>query len=292
MDQNNFEKFLAKTFTELPRKPLGMGQKQQIWLTIQNHLRQVRQTREAVKAESGFWAWFRYGQLTSIALAVVLAVGVVSGATKVSEGSLPGDTLYPVKKVAERVEKVFAQTQEAKIKVVVKHAKRRLEEVKTLVAENKGSEAVTGALQALQTSTELVVSTASAAKPELIEHAVQLVNEETAVLRSVKEQTTGEELKKVIQRVIVSSNESITKLRGETSAASKVEGAIASPEPNQATSTPSAVLTPSKGSKPKPKDSVIESPVLIHDIIRLTPAESLSNPTNSGQPAILQEPSL
>lgn len=268
------------------RQALAPGDKEKVWLRIQNHIRQQRlQSPIAFSAVSKLWPKFYMGKITAATLAAVLAIIVIGGATKASEGSLPGDTLYSVKKVAEKVEKVLATSDEAKVKVGIKHAKRRLKEVQNLVAEKKESEIVTKALEELQITTEQVISAAAAAEPELRDNAASLVAEETTVLNGVKEQVE-EAVKQVVQTVISASHESISKLQGSEQKTSEVQGRAVEND-TAATSTP-ASPSPAKPRKPKIQDGKIESNIQIESVIKLTDPEGASQ---SGEPQVLSEPS-
>lgn len=274
------EKQIAKQFAELPRKSFVAGEKEKVWLRIQNHIRQNRIALDQQARASKLWPIFRLGKLAGTVLVVALAIGLVGGATKASEGSLPGDALYTVKKAAETVEKAFATTDEAKVKVGIKHAKRRLEEVKILVQEKKDDAVVSETLQALKSTTEQVLTATSASTPEIVNNVVDLVTQEAKVLDSVKDQTQGE-VKQAVQEVITASRESVNKLKAEE----EVKG-TATAEPPQATTTP-ATAAPTSPHKPKVKDGVIESEIQIHGV--MNGYEAPTTPP-SAPPEILPEP--
>lgn len=285
----DLEKFIGEKIAALPRKAIPEGQKETVWLKVQNHIRQTRlamlQSREAAQQQiqgHRLWPVFRFGKMVIFTLVVILAIAVLGGATKASEGSLPGDTLYTVKKAAESVEKALATSDEAKVKVGIKHAKRRLEEVQILVAEKKENKIVTDTLQDLQSTTEQVINAASAAQPELKDNAVNFVTEETKILDSVKDQVEGD-VKQAVQDTIAVNQESVNKLK-DAGTGQEVKGTA-----TDDTKTPGTPATSPQLRKPKAKDGVLESGTQIHGVTKITEPDSNSETT---EPEILPEPTL
>ncbi|MBS4752018.1 hypothetical protein KG112_04255 [Nocardioides sp. zg-ZUI104] len=76
--------------------------------------------------------------------AVVSASGSMAMA---SQGSLPGDVLYPVKRAIENAQTNLRGDQGAKAESLIDHAEARLDEAKRLVAREAGPDAVSKALQ-------------------------------------------------------------------------------------------------------------------------------------------------
>jgi hypothetical protein len=72
-------------------------------------------------------------KLAFVLASVMIAVIIGGSAVYASEGSLPGDLLYPIKtKVVEPIEIALAPTSEAKAEIETKFAERRLMEAETL----------------------------------------------------------------------------------------------------------------------------------------------------------------
>lgn len=278
------EQSVKEIFAKLSRKSFEIGQKEKVWLVIQDYIRKQRLLGLEAKDLSRGWPVFSLGRLAWAAFVVVLALGVIGGATKASEGSLPGDRLYTVKKVAEGVERVLATSDQAKVKVGIKHAKRRLGEVKIMVAENKQTEMVTQTLEELKSTTEQVIVAAEAAEPKLRSEAVDLVTEETEVLTSVKEQAK-QEVKEAVQDVLSASHESISKFEKD----SEVEG-VSTHDLQEQENTSAVSTSPTSTSKalPKPKiqDGVVESNIQIDIVIKL----EKEGESSANGPEILQEP--
>ncbi|MCD4684444.1 MAG: DUF5667 domain-containing protein [Anaerolineae bacterium] len=79
-----------------------------------------------------------------LAMRWVVAAGLVLvllmvGLTRVAMASVPGDTLYPVKQVAERVELALATSHQAQASTHLKHAERRVQEVLKLLDRGRWS---------------------------------------------------------------------------------------------------------------------------------------------------------
>lgn len=261
------EQVIKDYFAKLPRKSFGFGEKEKIWLTIQNHMREARL---AIPEKKSFFSWpvFAFGRMTLTIFLVVVVAGLVGGATKASEGSIPGDKLYTVKKAAEQVEKVLATSDSAKVKVGIKHATRRLEEVRVLVAENKRAEVVSQTLEDLRTVTEQVVTSAEAAEPELRQEAVQLVSKETEVLSLVKAQAK-EDVREAFQDAINATHKSISKLQGGNSGIEGVSTtASTTAESDNSTSTAQVSPAVKPLAKPKVQDGILESNIQIDAVIK------------------------
>lgn len=282
--ENDIEKFLAQEFATLSHKAIPKGDKQAVWLRIQNNL---RQTRIPTRENRPFWfPVFHLGKLASFTLAAVLVLGLVTGATKASESSLPGDTLYSVKKVAEKVERVLATSDEAKVKVGIKHARRRLEEVTLLVAEKKEDKIVAKALQNLQDTTEQVINSATAAPLEFRDHAANLVAQEKDVLSIMQGKVEGD-MKEAVQKVITASNDSINKLKNDqTAQGEEVKGTETAGGPQTTTSAPSSTSAATIPFKPKIEDVPIQSSIQMGDVIKITKPDDSANQS----PEIIAEP--
>jgi hypothetical protein len=79
--------------------------------------------------------WFSFARVPAMA---VLSVFLVTGVSFAAEGSLPGDTLYPVKvNFNEEFQSLIAFSPESKARFEIKRAERRLEEVGRLALHNK-----------------------------------------------------------------------------------------------------------------------------------------------------------
>ena len=220
MNDEQVEKCIADRFAALPRKQVFSGRKEIVWPRIASYIQTARLARAQQKTSSGFAFNFfllrkTYGRVMVVVMVVLLTLTVAGGAAK----AMPGETLYTVKKAAEQVEKVLATSDESKAKIHIKHAKRRLAEVKILVENKSEPEIVAKTLEAMKNSTQEVLQV-SGATPELKDNAVQLAAEEKQVLHDVKDQSEGE-TKEAVQSAIADTSDSISKFVGEDTAAAK-----------------------------------------------------------------------
>lgn len=81
------------------------------------------------------------------AAAALVMVGSTAGLAAASQGSLPGDTLYPLKRGIEHVEVAMSTNDAAKGKELLDQASTRLDEVRALVSQDRAdrhSEALIG----------------------------------------------------------------------------------------------------------------------------------------------------
>lgn len=74
----------------------------------------------------------RKGALTIMVTALLL-FGLLSGGTMASANSLPGDPLYPLKRVSEQVQLALTFGEETKAELLTSFEKRRVEEVQSVV---------------------------------------------------------------------------------------------------------------------------------------------------------------
>jgi hypothetical protein len=81
------------------------------------------------------WGWQRRWAVALAAVLILILIGV--GTVSASAGSLPGDTLYPVKTAIEKVQGFFTFGSEAKANFHMKLAQQRLDELKLLVEGNR-----------------------------------------------------------------------------------------------------------------------------------------------------------
>ncbi|MGQ9715524.1 MAG: DUF5667 domain-containing protein, partial [Anaerolineae bacterium] len=80
------------------------------------------------------WAW----QPVAVALmAVILLAGMVGGTVYASAGALPGDPLYPIKRINEQIQWTFAFGEEARERLQEGLAERRREEARQVLEQKR-----------------------------------------------------------------------------------------------------------------------------------------------------------
>ncbi len=132
------------------------------------------------------WGWQRRWAVALAAVLVLIMVG--AGTVTASTGSLPGDTLYPVKTATEKVQGFFTFSGEAKANFHMKLAQRRLDEIKLLV---EGNRSVTQSLLAvMNTETDGAIEILSRSKQvrkESIDRLTELTSNQKTVLVDLME---------------------------------------------------------------------------------------------------------
>ena len=270
MNENSDEKFISQLFAELPRPvfPSLTSEKEQIWQRVQSHIRAANQQTERERSLTA-WQYLilprTFLRIGATVLVVVLALTLVVGVAYAE----PGQTLYPVKIAAEHMELVLATNDEAKVNVGIKHAKRRLAEVQTLVHENKDSKIVAQTLDALKSTTDELVQVAvtAEAQPELASRAGELAAEQEQVLSTVSNATPDGEVKDAVQHAITAVKDSITKLSSED--VNGISATAADPVITPST-TPKTLVTPAPAhAKPPKKDAALDADLQVDEVITI-----------------------
>lgn len=105
----------------LPQAPLSPEFADQVWARI--HPRRA-----------WTWAW----QPVAVALmAGILLAGIVGGTVYASVGALPGDPLYPIKRINEQIQWTFAFGEEARDRLQEGLAERRREEARQVLEQKR-----------------------------------------------------------------------------------------------------------------------------------------------------------
>lgn len=299
MTDHELEQLIARSFTALARKNFDMPAKEAVWLRIQSAIRQTRISAPAPKR--GFLGFSLVSKFSITALIIIIAVSLLGGVAKAAQTSLPGETLYPVKKAVEQVQVVLAAAQgdEKKVETLKSHAQTRLQEVSTLVAGKKAPDnVVKESLQDLKTATDKVVA-AIAEKPELLNHAVELAAEEEKILNEVQAQAEGAEVRAAVAASIAETaetKESLNKIlgqeNGEETNSDEIQGAQTGS--GASTSTPAVTsrkplpgaktVAPGKPIPANPNDSAVESGIQLEEV---TSGDSTPSPAPDPGPVIL-----
>jgi len=130
------------------------------------------------------WHWQRrWAVAFSLALVLLIASGSIVTA---STSSLPGDTLYPLKTAAEKVQAFFTFGDDAKANLHMKLAERRIEEINLLNERKRHIPVyVLGALQDETNHAITILNRAEEPKENLIARLVDLTSNQKTVLARV-----------------------------------------------------------------------------------------------------------
>jgi NACalpha-BTF3-like transcription factor len=228
----------------------------------QRLLKRATELRQS-KAKSGLWSFpFSFRPLVTVAatLIVVLALVLVGsgGIVYASTDSLPGSSLYGVKRATEQAQLFLAPAGTKRTELHIKFAQRRLEEVQAL-AEIKG-QVDEEALAAIAEETELAMEEAEKAlgqdKSDLLDKLVSLTERQQAVLKRVQAKAP-EAAQKGLSRALEASQRGHERARealGKEKPGWKVEPTL-SPPP---TKTPKPTHTPKPTYTPKPTHTPVE----------------------------------
>lgn len=101
----------------------------------------IKENPVLVKPKSfSYFFFLRNFRFASAIVAVILVLGLGSGAVLASQDTLPGETLFPVKLLTEEVEKFLARDDFSKAEISIKLTNKRLEEVIKLTSSNNPEE--------------------------------------------------------------------------------------------------------------------------------------------------------
>lgn len=211
---------------------------------IEARLRQQAQSQQAAARVKRPVAALRW----AVALIFVALLLVSAGAAAASGNSLPGDTLYPVKRTTESVQ-LFFTPPSGRAVFHTTLAQRRLDELSALAERDSvGAGVLTDLTSELTTETEAALAAVKDAPPqqqaEVLEIIVRQTGEQQAVLQTVKE-SVPPEARGVVMRALEASGASqalaVERIEEITSQAQ----ATASPTP----ASHSAVNSPTPGGR-------------------------------------------
>lgn len=240
---------VAKIAVEIPKKSLTLD-KNLIWNKIESG---IKKSQEIIKtaatnsqAQTTPFGAFRLAFPKAIftLATIVIIVGLVNATAVAAKNSLPGETLYPIKRTVEKVELVLTVNEEKKTEKKIKHAENRLYEAQQIVEQKAPEENETLTEEESKivekTITELVESTEEIASESennkvLLEQVVLLTDEQEEILAEIKPKVTGE-TKEVVEDAIVAASESKVEAE-ENLAALEEESAEKNSADETATST-------------------------------------------------------
>jgi hypothetical protein len=111
--------------------------------------------------------------LAGIAAALILTLASVGGTVYASQNSLPGDALYPVKTLTEKVQLRLEHDPEDRIQLYSSFAHRRILEIQVML--EKGEPVPHSALNRLEQHTERMLQETASLQEQQLEHALQQI---------------------------------------------------------------------------------------------------------------------
>lgn len=139
-----------KTIKTAQKLSLSVEEKEQMKASLLNHMAENPPIAEVMWKEerAPILSYFNFNMLGKYVVPALALVLIISAGTSVfaSGNALPGDLLYPIKILGEKIQSSLAISGVEKEKVDTEHAVARLEEAETLQAEGKLDEEKKAAL--------------------------------------------------------------------------------------------------------------------------------------------------
>ncbi len=121
-------------------EPLQNIKADSLWIENNKHKLRAYMSIHPKPKKATLTQWVRIHLLRSaVAFAVIVFCIVTTGVSFASQESLPGDTLFPVKRGLESIQSVFIFSTSARADFEVKRASKRLEEIASLSVRPKSS---------------------------------------------------------------------------------------------------------------------------------------------------------
>ena len=161
----------------------------------------------------------------------VMAFWLVGSTAAAAQNSLPGQTLYPVKRTVEKIQLTLTVNEVKKTEIRIKHAENRLTEAKTIVDTSSSTDEkiIEQTLNDLKDATTKV-SSESSDNSGLLKKVVELTDKQETVLSDIENKVSGDTKK--------SANEALTTAKETKSTAEKnLEELSSQDQENEANAT-------------------------------------------------------
>ena len=282
---------IVEIAAKIPKKKPGLD-KNKVWLTIQSKISEEKKELKNTAANHvspAPFGGFRLAFSRSVfaVVTVVVIIGLINTTAVAAKNSLPGQTLYPVKRTVEKIELVLTVNDEKKTEKKIKHAENRLYEAQQIVEQNitaenetlteEESKAVEETIAELVESTEEIANESENNK-ELLEQVVQLTDEQGEILAEIEPKVTGE-TKIVVEGAIESASES--KVEAEENLA-ELEKQKSENDPDNTATTTDETIEDEEGEVKGETDENEENATTTEEIL-----EILGNPDASSTTEIL-----
>ncbi len=181
-------------------------------------------------------------------ITIIVVIGMLNSTAVAAQNSIPGETLYPVKRTVEKIQLTLATNEVSKTEVQIKHAENRLKEAKAIVEQNAEPDSKT-----IETTIgELVDATAKVAKQsesnkDLLKKVVELTDKQEIVLTEIGEKVTGQ-----AKQAVTDAKDAATITK---SSAEKTLSDLEDTDPaNNATTTPEQIPAKTNATSTPPLD--------------------------------------
>lgn len=145
-------------------------------VSLMEHIRAsqaMKETRRPISQAGVRQVWYAgWSKAATIIIAVILAIsGVGAGTAYASQGSLPGDVLYPVKLGTEQVQRLLTADDVSRVNLELGFADTRLKEMEEVVEKNP--EGIPVAITGYERNLNLAISRAEQTKNEGVQTNLQ-----------------------------------------------------------------------------------------------------------------------
>lgn len=137
----------------------------------------------------------------------VLMLWLVNSTAIAAQHSLPGQTLYPVKRTVEKIQLTLTLNDIKKTEIRIKHAETRLDEAKTIVDTSSSTDEriIEQTLNDLKSATAQVAGESSD-NTNLLQKVVELTDKQESLLPDIQNKVTGD-AKKVADEALSTAKE-------------------------------------------------------------------------------------
>jgi len=188
----------------IPKKDTVLDDKA-IWLKISKHIKlPKKETFHGYSVNPFANLRFSFPRPVVSLIMLLVIIGLVNTTAVAAQNSIPGQTLYPVKKTVEKIHLTLTINDEKKTEVRIKHAESRLSEVASIVENKSNGEPITelnqkDAESVEATLNELIETTVKISSegdknksPDLLEKIVNLADKQELVLNQLGTKLSGD----------------------------------------------------------------------------------------------------
>lgn len=200
----------------------------------------------------------------------VLAIGLVQTTAAAASDSMPGETLYPVKRTMEKIQLTLTIDDVQKAELQMEHARTRLTEAKKIIEANpqQKTTVIKKTLEDLADTTAKAVQQ-SADNKDLLKKVVELTDNQQAVLAGIEGMTTGDTKEAVISSL---DSAQVTKTAAEMNLAKLQDQENRDQASSPATSTPESIkgaqtITPSSTTPSTTRTYIGDKPTSTDDTL-------------------------
>lgn len=185
---------IAKLAFNIPTKNPTLDQAA-VWNRISSRLNPEAQIQSPAESFIPSFEAFRLPVPRAVfaGILVVMAFWLISSTATAAQNSLPGQTLYAVKRTVEKIQLTLTVDEVKKTEIRIKHAENRLTEAKTIVdtSSTTDEKIVEQTLNDLKDTTAKV-SNESSDNSGLLKKVVELTDKQESVLSDIENKVSGE----------------------------------------------------------------------------------------------------